>query len=114
MGRAVLPALAALIGIVAFAALTEGGRHTRAGQVLSAELDGVTALLGLRIDQVVVSGHRFTPDGDIFEALDLPNARMLPGFDSVAARQRIEKLPWIATATIARILPGRLSLLEGK
>lgn len=104
------PVAAALAGMLVFAVLSHGGRNTRAGQFLSEEFEDLSSLLGLRLDQVSVSGHRFTADGDIFDALDLANARTLLTFDSAAARERIERLPWVATATIARVLPGRLDV----
>ena len=66
------------------------------------EVDEVLYWTGLRIDQVTVSGQRFTPDADVFDALDLLNVRSLLSIDSAAARERIERLPWIATATINR------------
>ena len=59
---------------------------------------------------LTVSGQRFTADADIFDALDLPNVRSLLSIDSAAARERIERLPWIATATISRIFPGSLEV----
>ncbi len=42
--------------------------------------------------------------------IDLPKARSLLSFDSAAARERIERLPWVATASIARIFPGTLDV----
>ena len=71
----------------------------------------VLAFSGLRIDEVRISGQRFTSDSAIFECLDLGNASTLPGLDSVKAAQRIERLPWIASATITRVFPGRLDVV---
>jgi len=99
---------AGLSGALAFSVLTDGGRHMRAMAPFLPEADEVLYWTGLRIDQVVVSGQRFTPDSDIFDALDLPNVRSLMSLDSRAARERVERLPWIATATISRIFPGSL------
>lgn len=70
----------------------------------------VLALSGLRIDEVRISGQRFTSDSAIFDCLDLSTASSLPGFDSVAAAHRIERLPWIESATITRVFPGRLDV----
>lgn len=66
--------------------------------------------LGLGLDQVAVTGHRFTPERDIYEALDLARSRYLAGFDVAAARGRIEALPWIETAEVTRVYPSQLDV----
>jgi len=99
-----------LSGALAFSLLTDGGRQTRAMASLLPEAEQVLSWTGLRIDQVVLSGQRFASDTDIFDAIDLPNAGSLLSFDSTAARERIEKLPWIETASINRIFPGTLDV----
>jgi cell division protein FtsQ len=101
---------AALSGALAFSLLTDAGRDTRAAMSLLPDADKVLFWTGLRVDQVALSGQRFTPDSDIFDALDLPNARSLLGFQSNAARERIEALPWIETASITREIPGALEV----
>ena len=101
---------AGLSGAFAFSVLTDGGRHMRAMAPFFPEVDEVLYWTGLRIDQVTVSGQHFTPDADVFDALDLLNVRSLLSIDSAAARERIERLLWIATATINRIFPGSLEV----
>lgn len=74
------------------------------------DLDRWLALAGLGLDEVTLTGQRFTNDLDVFDALDLQNARSFVAFDSLAARARIERLPWVATAAITRVYPGRLDI----
>ena len=105
-----LAVFAALSGALAFSLLTDAGRQTREAMSLLPEADQVLFWTGLRIDQVALSGQRFTPDSDIFDALDLANARSLLTFHSNAARGRIEALPWIETASITREIPGALEI----
>jgi cell division protein FtsQ len=105
-----LAVFAALSGALAFSLLTDAGRQTREAMSLLPEADQVLFWTGLRIDQVALSGQRFTPDSDIFDALDLANARSLLTFHSNAARGRIEALPWIETASITREIPGSLEI----
>jgi cell division protein FtsQ len=105
-----LAAFAALSGALAFSLLTDAGRETRAAMSLLPETDQVLFWTGLRLDQVALSGQRFTSDSDIFDALDLANARSLLSFHSTAARARIEALPWIETASITREIPGALEV----
>jgi cell division protein FtsQ len=105
-----LAVFAALSGALAFSLLTDAGRETRAAMSLLPDADQVLFWTGLRLDQVALSGQRFTPDSDIFDALDLAKARSLLSFHSNAARERIEALPWIETASISREIPGALEV----
>lgn len=75
-----------------------------------AEIERWLELVGLDLQQVSLSGYRFTPDGDIFDAIDLVSARTLLTFDSRAAQERIERLPWVERASIERVLPDRLEV----
>jgi cell division protein FtsQ len=101
---------ATLSGALAFSLLTHGGRETRTVASLLQDAEHVLVWAGLGVDQVAVTGQRFTPDSDIFEALDFSSVRLLLTFDGAAARVRIESLPWIETASISRVFPGSLDI----
>ena len=77
---------------------------------LRSKLDSFARLTGFGIDMVVLTGHRFTPDSDIFDALDLPNARSLMSFDTEGVRRRLERLPWVLSADLTRVFPDRLDV----
>nr|PZN84052.1 MAG: hypothetical protein DIU57_09080 [Pseudomonadota bacterium] len=100
----------AIAGAVAFAALTHWGANARQVRPVLDEADRLAELAGLGVRQVFLTGHRMTSDRDIFDALDLSNARSLLRFDSLAARARIEQLPWIKQAAITRIFPDSISV----
>ncbi len=102
--------LTALTGALAFAALTHWGAEARQVRPFLDEADRIAERAGLGLRQVFLSGHRVTDDGDIFDALDLANARSLLRFDSLAARARIEQLPWVKSAAITRIFPDSISI----
>lgn len=105
------PILAAAMAAAAlFAVITDGGRATRPAVLPWPDVDAALAWAGFGVDQVSVSGHRFTPDGDILDALGLAAARSWRAFDSRAARDRIEQLPWVASATLTRRYPGQLDV----
>lgn len=70
----------------------------------------VARALGIGIDEVALTGHRYTFDGDVFDALDLGNVRTFARLDVGAAKTRIERLPWVATAEITRVYPNRLDV----
>jgi cell division protein FtsQ len=90
--------------------LAGSGSHGRAPATILPEIERLAEALGFGLQQVAVTGYRFTPDGDIFDAVDLAHARTLLSFDSRAARQRIERLPWVERASIERIIPDRLEV----
>ncbi len=100
----------AVIGALAFAVLTRGGSAAREARPFIQEADRMAEQLGLGLAQVFLNGHRMTPDGDIFDALDLTNSRSMLRFDSLAARHRIERLPWVKTATINRVFPDSIDI----
>ena len=74
-----------------------------------AEIERIVDLAGFGLTQVSVTGHRFTPDSDIFDAIDLAGTPML-SFDSRAAQDRIERLSWVERASIERVFPDRLEV----
>lgn len=73
-----------------------------------AGFERLNAQLGLGINQITVTGHRFTSDSDIFDALRLENSRQFLTLDALAARARIEKLPWVQHASVTRVYPGQV------
>jgi cell division protein FtsQ len=75
---------------------------------LLVRLDRLAGDIGLGLDQVEISGHRFASDSEILDAVDLQRVRSFVAFDPIATRQRIERLPWIDTAVVERVLPDRL------
>lgn len=63
------------------------------------------ASLGFRVGDVVVVGRVETPQADLLTTLRLKRGTPLFGFDSEAARKRLEKLPWVRSASIEKVLP---------
>ncbi len=100
----------ALSGALVFSILTDGGKQTRAVATFLPSTDELLYWMGLRVEQVALSGQRFTADADVFDAMDLLNTGSLVTFDAAGARERIEKLPWVSTAAISRIFPGSLDV----
>lgn len=106
--RALPLILCGLIGAGAFALLTDGGRTARGAQPLTEQIDTLLVDAGFGINEVWLTGHRYTVDADLFAALDLENAGSLLRFDPRRARARIEKLSWVETAAVTRIFPDQL------
>lgn len=98
--------VAAVVLGLAFGAMEEAARS--AGYM--PDMGRLAQRLGFGIDQVALEGHRFSSDREVFDALDLANVRTFAALDSAAVKARIERLPWIDTAELTRVFPGRLEI----
>ena len=68
------------------------------------------ARLGLVANEISVAGYRNLPADDIYDALKIDSSVSLMAYDTDAARQRIEELPWIGRAFVERVLPDKLQV----
>ena len=69
-----------------------------------------TSKLGFAVGEIKISGHGETSEIDILQELGLDGGTSLIGFDTEAARRRIQKMPWVATAQVTKLYPGGLSV----
>lgn len=99
-----------LTGGLVFAGLTDGGRIVRPAIPLSDQIDALLVAAGFGINEVWLTGHRYTLDSDLFAALDLETAGSLVRFDPRKARARLEQLAWVDTADVTRLFPDRLRI----
>ena len=97
-------------GIVAPLAFVGVARPLTSPAPALAEIERLIELAGFGLTQVSVTGYRYTLDSDIFDAIDLENAHTMLAFDTRAAQDRIERLPWVERASIERVLPDRLEV----
>lgn len=67
-----------------------------------------SAIAGVRLRQVAVAGRKRTPAVDVLDALDLPQGAPLMGFSPEEARERLESLPTVKSATVERRLPDQV------
>jgi cell division protein FtsQ len=102
-GRLLIAALGIGLGL---GAVEEAMRVTGHGP----KLERLARVLGFGIDQVTLTGHHFSFDRDIFDALDLANVRTFAALDTAAVKSRIERLPWVDTAELTRVYPGALEI----
>jgi cell division protein FtsQ len=68
----------------------------------------VTADAGMRIKDIVIEGRANTPEPILRAALGINKGDPIIGFSLEQARMRIEKLTWVAHATVERRLPGTI------
>lgn len=97
--------LAGLALVALSAAAAYGAQRTGA-----LDRDQLATAMGFGIEQVSLTGHRFTSDADLFDALDLKFARSLASFEPDAIRKRFERLPWVQSVEISRVWPGQLAI----
>lgn len=103
--------LALVIAAMIFVACTDGGRKVRLPSSAGGEFAEVARKIGLGIEGASVTGYRHTADSDIYKALQLDQNNLLFAFDAVAARKRIEALPWIDKASVTRVFPNSLKVV---
>jgi cell division protein FtsQ len=108
---------AALLGLGLAVALTSwvaagGLRDVRNG--VSQRLLAWSGQTGMVVRKVVVEGRRWTPPEALRRQLDIQLGVPLLAIDTAAARDRLEQLPWIERASVARLLPDavQIRLLE--
>jgi cell division protein FtsQ len=103
--------LSGVAGAAALGAVTTNEETvSRLKQTLrEATLRAVVAA-GFGIDQVSLTGQRFTLDSDVYDALDLRHTTTFAELDTAAALKRIERIAWVDTAQITRVFPGNLNI----
>ena len=66
---------------------------------------GATAVAGFRVDEVLVEGRNGAEKADLLAAIKLQRGDPILGFSLARAQSALERLPWIASATVERKLP---------
>ncbi|MEP0519813.1 MAG: cell division protein FtsQ/DivIB [Hyphomicrobiales bacterium] len=69
-----------------------------------------TALIGLKVDEVKITGQIETSESEIIRALDLQSHASMVLFNASAARARIQSMPWIDEVTIRKTYPGSVDV----
>jgi cell division protein FtsQ len=109
-GKWMLFSLFFLVSAVAYGAIIGG----QTGRLLDAAATGVDRLavaVGFGVERVTVEGQQNTTDAEITRALGAgPNTMML-AFDTDAAKERLESVPWIRHAQVMRLLPSTLQVV---
>ena len=105
-----LAVIAGVIGCLLFALMSDFGRRSAQTNPVWPALNRLTSKIGLGIDQVVLVGHHYTPERDVFDALALDRQRSFLSFDNRATLARLQKLPWVRSVSINRVLPGQLEV----
>lgn len=104
-----LSALFALSALVYGAVI--GGQTARAYEALLAGMNRLAVAAGFGVQRITVSGKVHTTDAVITAALGAGPDTMMLGFDTDAAKARLEAVPWIRHAQVMRLLPSTLQVM---
>lgn len=91
-------------------ALTTGHVAPPALHDLTAIMDAVAQETGFTLARIEVRGHRYTGEHDVVSALAIANGTPIQRIDMAAARERVERLAWVKTAVVQRVLPDGLTV----
>jgi len=78
------------------------------GASLRERVGDVAASMGLRVTKVVVEGRTKTPEVMLRAALGIRPGEPILSYSLDEARQRLESIKWVETATVERQLPGTI------
>jgi len=104
--------ISTLIGTLGIAAggwwFWRSGRLEQTAQGVSDRFWAGTAHLGFKLDHVYLEGRKFTPLADITQAMGIRNGDPILAFSLSAMRARLEAIPRVKYAEVARVLPNQL------
>ena len=105
-----------LIAGVVLYGLFVGGHVAAAGRAVTAQADKLMAMAGFSIQEVTVTGRQHTRPDRLLAALGISRGDSILSFDTEEARERVERLDWVKSATVTRLLPDaiRLDIVERK
>ncbi len=88
-----------------------GGQTTRAYDALTDAIERSAIAAGFGVKKITVTGQLHATDAAITAALGAGPDTMMLGFDTDAAKTRLESVPWIRHAQVMRLLPSTLQVV---
>lgn len=102
-------------GLVLAIGFGVGGYHAVRSGIIDAAVETTEqhladslASAGFVVREINVVGRRETAPEDLLAAVGLRRGQPILFFDALAARQRVEQIPWVQKATIQRVLPDTI------
>lgn len=90
---------------------TIGGQTERLFNTLTNGVAQLAVAGGLGIERVTIEGSRHASNAEITKALAADPDSVMLGFDTDAAKARLEAVPWIKHARVTRWLPSTLQVV---
>lgn len=103
-----LPAAAVVVVLVLGLWSWRSGFDRAATARGEATLARLSASAGLAVENVEVEGRLVTPAPLLLAALGVHRGEPILFFDAEAARERLERIGWVKTASVERLLPGTI------
>ncbi|MBV1887308.1 MAG: FtsQ-type POTRA domain-containing protein [Parvibaculaceae bacterium] len=104
----------AVTGVLVAAALVYGaflgGHVAAAGAATTQQVHQLIAAVGFRVDEVTVRGRGQTTTNDVLHALQVVHGDSIFAFDTDEARIRLERLDWVTSAQVTRLLPNTVHI----
>lgn len=73
-------------------------------------VDTVSSRVGFAVAEIEIAGNTHTTASDVFQALGLAEQRSLLSMSPSDARQALTQLPWVGSASIAKVYPNKLQI----
>lgn len=91
--------------IIAVLAVAAGFGWTYRADIFSATQTFIARATDAQVETVQVEGATYTAREDLLKALQITKGEPLVGFNTSAARARLEQLPWVRLAAVEKQLP---------
>jgi len=88
-----------------------GGQTAKAYDALTGGIEHLAVVAGFGVKRIIVDGQLNATDAAITTALGAGPDTMMLGFDTDAAKVRLEAVPWIRHAQVMRLLPSTLQVV---
>ena len=107
--RGLVVVMLATVGATSYM-LWRSGRLGTTLERIATESISLSAKGGFRVEQVEVIGRQQTDPKALLAAVGLKRGDPILAFSPEAARQRVESLPWVASAAVVRRLPDTIAV----
>ena len=101
-----------VLGLLVFAPFAAGAWWWSSGRAATAAGEAAdraiacAAALGFSVDEILLAGREMSARASVMKAIGLRRGHPIFGFDPESVRRRLERLPWVRSATVRRMLPG--------
>jgi cell division protein FtsQ len=100
-----------LLGSAVLYGAIVGGQTAKLYDALTGGIEHMAVAAGFGVKRVTVAGQVHATDAAITAALGAGPDTMMLNFDTAAAKQRLEAVPWIRHAQVMRLLPSTLQVV---
>jgi cell division protein FtsQ len=88
-----------------------GGQTAKVYDALTGGIEHLAVAAGFGVKRITLTGQLHATDAAITAALGAGPDTMMLGFDTDAAKARLEAVPWIRHAQVMRLLPSTLQVV---